>query len=505
MAKEKKTKGRSKSRKGVSRATRNGNRKRRKAAVKGKRNSPNTSTTGKRKTKRKKTKEKDSAKSVEVKLAPTVEFLHRHISKALCSEVFAAVRNNERERKWTLFALSRFWLAVVLTAPPALSHLLEEARHRDPCGLLPHVEASNASFFEKCKGFSSEFFMALYHHLLDEVLPKAPTNYASDVAHLKDEFAEVAIIDGSRLDKIAHRLKILWDEEAAVLPGCLTAVYDLFRGVATQLWFDRDAAGSEFKRGMMAAECLARNSLLLGDRLYCAIQLFQLLQDNHCFGLFRRNRTVGIRKVRRLSKRKVEGGGTLEDWLVEAGKEKIELRLIVLRKGGKTYEALTNVLDPTRLSPTEIATLYPLRWQVERLFYDLKAVLNLKKFHCANPNAVAMQVYAAAMVHVAFRIAQSDIAEKVSVQPEELSPKKLFPRLALVSITVVEADHVFEKTCEANPGVKLRKPRWDDIPHGTVSLKSILRQRRSDNRRKRAYSENRRTWKSVVKVEEGQN
>jgi hypothetical protein len=38
----------------------------------------------------------------------------------------------------------------------------------------------------------------------------------------------VEIFDGSRLDKIAHRLKILWPEKAAVLPGCLLAVYDIY-------------------------------------------------------------------------------------------------------------------------------------------------------------------------------------------------------------------------------------------------------------------------------------
>ena len=67
--------------------------------------------------------------------------------------------------------------------------------------------------------------------------------------------------------KIAQRLKILWDERAAVLPGCLTAVYDLPRGIATQLWFDQDAAPSEFKRGMVAVGTFKAGTLVLGDRL----------------------------------------------------------------------------------------------------------------------------------------------------------------------------------------------------------------------------------------------
>lgn len=453
----------------------------------------------KRKGKSKKGTQTD--RDIDVHLVPAVKFLHEHISEALCEEIFQNLRDNERERKWSLFALSRFWLAVTLEAPPSLSQLLERTRQGDPRGFLPLVEASAEAFFQKCKGFSYGFFMALYNHFIDKVLPKAPKRYGQKVEHLQKKFSELLVIDGSRLDKIAHRLKILWLEEAAILPGCLTAVYDLFRGISRQLWFDSDAAASEFNRGLTAVECLPHGTLLLGDRLYCSIQLFHALKEKDCFGLFRRNKSVGIRKIRQLSKVKLDEG-TLEDWLVEAGsgKEKIELRLIVLEKEGETYEAFTNALDPNRLSAEDIVALYPLRWTVERLFYDLKEVLNLKKFYAANPNAVAMQVYAAAIVHVAFRIAQADIAKQVKVPPEELSPKKLFPHLALVSIILLGAECYFEATCNANPKVKLLKPSWNDLPDSIVSLKRIRVERRSEERRKSQYSEERRKWKSITKV-----
>ena len=455
--------------------------------------------------KKRKAKQRKGTKSdrdVDVYLAPAVEFLHGQITETLCDEVFQNVRTTERQRKWTLFALARFWLAVVLEPPRSLSELLERTRSRDPKGILPAVSASAESFFEKCKNLSSEFFMALYHHFLEKVVEKAPKLYCQEVSHLDKKFSGLLAIDGSRLDKIAHRLKILWNEEAAILPGCLTAVYDLYRGIATELWFDADAGASEFKRGMLAVETLAKNTLLLGDRLYCSIQIFQALNENDSFGLFRRNKTVKITMIRRLSKAKLKEG-TVEDWIIEVGKgkDRIELRLIVLQRAGKTYEAMTNVLDPRRLSAKDVVTLYPLRWSIERLFYDLKAVLNLKKFYAANPNAVAMQVYAAAMVHVAFRIAQAKVAEQVELPPEELSPKKLFPHLALASIKLLEGEWWIEEVRKANPGVDLRKPSMKKTPDTIVSLKRIRVQRRSPVRRKRGYSPERRKWKSVTKVD----
>ena len=454
-----------------------------------------------KKRKGKKGKGTPSDRDVDVYLAPTVEFLHGEITEALCEEVFQGVRTNERQRKWTLFALARFWLAVILDPPASLSQLLERTRRLDRKGMLPAVEASAESFFAKCKNFSSGFFMALYHHFIGNVQSKAPKRYCQEVLHLQQKFSGVLAIDGSRLDKIAHRLKILWKEEAAILPGCLTAVYDLFRGIATELWFDADAGASEFKRGMFAIETLAPGTLLLGDRLYCSIQMFHALEANGCFGVFRRNKAVKFTKIRRLSAVKLQEG-TVEDWLVEAGKgkERIELRLIVLERDGKTDEAVTSVMDPKRLSAEDVVKLYPLRWKIERLFFDLKDVLNLKRFYAANPNAVAMQVYAAAMVHAAFRVAQANVAEQVNLPPEELSPKKLFPHIALVSIKLLEAEWYFEETCKVNRGVKLRKPSWKNHPDSIVSLRRIRVQHRSSARRKRGFSEGRRKWKSITKV-----
>jgi hypothetical protein len=441
---------------------------------------------------------------VDVRLAPIVEWLHAHITEALCKEVFQEVRTTEREREWSLFGLARFWQAVVLEAPPSLSHLLERSRLGDPRGSLPVVSASSEAFFQKCKGFSSGFFMALYHRFLEVVLPKAPTLYSGKVARLKKKFANVGIIDGSKLDKIAHRLKILWRQEAAILPGCLEAVYDLYRGIATQLWFDADAAASEHDRGIRAVECLSEGTLLLGDRLYCSIQLFSALNTQKCFGVFRRNRSVSVQKIRRLS-RVERKGRVVEDWLVRAGsgKEALDLRLIILKARGDVYEALTNVLDPKRLSAKDVVGLYPLRWQIERLFYDLKEVLNLHRFYAANPNAVAMQVYAAAMVHVAFRVAQAKIAEDVAIEPESISPKKLFPHLALASMRLIGAELYFTATCRANPGVKLRKPSWKDLPDTVVSLERIRVQKRSENRRKRKFSKERTKWKSFKHIRGG--
>jgi len=79
-------------------------------------------------------------------------------------------------------------------------------------------------------------------------------------------------------------------------------------------------------------------------------------------------------------------GGRLEERLVHARSgQRVavqSLRYICWRQGSTRYELLTNVLDSRRLSAEEALSLYP-RWSIERMFFDLKEVLNLKHFYAA--------------------------------------------------------------------------------------------------------------------------
>lgn len=430
-------------------------------------------------------------------LAPVVTLLHEHLNEAVCQEVFKDIRDKERQRDWTLHALAEFWLAAIVEAPPALSHLLGRTRLERE-GLLPQVMASDSAFYQRCQTLSSSFFFALYANFVESIQKSALEIFAPSVHHLRKRFPRIVIIDGSRLDAIAHRLKILRRQEAVILPGCLTALYDLFRGYAAQLWFDPDAAASEYVRARLVFETLSPGELVLGDRLYCSLEFFDILENVHAFGLFRLKKNLKIVEVECLSREKKDGV-LIEDWLVDVGEEGKRLRRITIKKRGKVHAAVTNCLDPQLLSAEDVTKLYPMRWQIERLFYDLKEVLNLHHFYLANPNGVAMQVFAAAMVHSAFRVAQGRIAQSHRIAAEDLSPKKLYPRLATASKTVVEAELYFDRVEDANRR-RLKKPDWTDIPKTLVFLKDILVRQRTGTRRRRGFSKGRTKWKSLKHV-----
>ena len=442
---------------------------------------------------------------VELDLGRVLELLRTHITAALCQTVFAKVRITERQRCWTLEALVQFWLAVILRAPRALSQALYETLEgAEP--LFPHVEASPEAFFQRCQSLRPAFFAEVFARFTARLLRATPARYASDLAPIQARFAGICIVDGSRLAAIAHRLKLLWAERAVVLPGCLLAVYDLGHGLCHTLAFCADAAAGELTRAQAVVGTLPRDTLVLADRLYGNGVWFATLAAQGCWGLVRRNRRLGLRKVRRLTRR-VAQGGRLTDWVVEAGGSRRtppqRLRYIRWQRGASVRAVLTNVLDPARLSATEALALYPRRWTIERLFFDLKEVLNLNRVYTANPNAVAMQVYAAGCVYNAMRVAQAEVAEAAGLAPEGISPAKFFPKLAAACHAYALFELWFLDAKRANPGQRLRKPSLEHRRFARVSLEAIRVERRNEPRRKQRFCAARRRWKSLARVRGG--
>jgi hypothetical protein len=440
-----------------------------------------------------------------VDLLGTVQVLHAHLTTSLGQTVLQQTRTTERERRWSLAALASFWTEVILRAPQSLPQAIEEAATGNGAG-WPRVQATPEAFFERCQTLNWRFFANLYEAFGAQVLPQATPSSAAPLHTLRERFTEVWIVDGSRLDAVAHRLKRRREVRARVLPGCVTAFYDLSRGITRHLDFNPDAAAGELPRATAALTPVPQGTLLVGDRLYGVGAFCAAWTSRGLAGLWRRNGCQSWRWLREVSKTWV-AGGTAWDTLIEVkGKKDIAprpLRWLRWRKGRERWELLTNVLVPEPLSVMEALSLYPWRWKVERVFFDLKEVLNLHRFYTSSPNGVALQVYAAARVHTALRVAQGHIAQASGVEPEEIAPAKFFPRLAAASIGLTWSELAFLEIQQAHPGIALSKPDWRLCDFAWTTLERIQVESRNGRRRKRRFCQRRKQWKSFAHIPGG--
>jgi len=159
----------------------------------------------------------------------------------LCRRVHRQVRAKAPQRKCAFSYLARFWTAAILRAPISLTHALEDARLGKE-GLFPRVRASSEAFFEKCRDMSWKFFLALYQGFTESIWEEAPKVYARSLGKVWERFPAIVAVHGSKCDAIRKRLKLLWNEKGVVLPGCMTAFYDLAREVTRPVLFSSDAA-----------------------------------------------------------------------------------------------------------------------------------------------------------------------------------------------------------------------------------------------------------------------
>lgn len=319
--------------------------------------------------------ETEAAPSGRINLLETVCLLNKHLTEALCQQVFQSTRTTERQREWSLFALGKFWTAVAIQAPNSLGQALDQARS-DSNGLLPEVTATDGGSFQRYKTLHWKFFHALYYAFTQRMLGEAKPVFGSSISSLRERFPNIFLIDGSRLDPIAHKLKILRNTAASILPGCMTVVYDVFHGVTRQVLFDPDAAAAELLRAVPILSSLPQGSLIVGDRLYASIQFFWDLGKRGLWGVFRLNGNLKVERQHLISRKQGGGRTIVEEWLVTVGSGQtapiITLRLICFRQGKLKRDLLTNVLDPQMLTAEEALALYPVRWQIERVFFDLK-------------------------------------------------------------------------------------------------------------------------------------
>jgi hypothetical protein len=427
-----------------------------------------------------------------VNLTGVIESIHHVLSSSVCEAVFRKLRSKERARKWTLEAMLSFWVAVVVRAPASLRAALDEM-YGQVGGAEARFGTSRSSFFERAQTLSWSFFRELFETFVAEVAPQSAANFASDLRAQLTHFPEVWVVDGSSLARVAHLLKVTRRVEQVVVPGSVLACYDLFRGIPRVLEFHEKLLGGEAARLRALLDRVPVGTLLVADRGYSSVRLLAEIARRKLSCVVRLKVNHAMSLAKELG-RFVDDGCEVVDRIVtlgQGGRKSPQLRVRVIEKrlkGGEILRLATTELDPKRLPALVALSLYRHRWTVERLFYDLKEVLNLRRFYAANTNAVGMQVYASALVYVAMRLAQARIAREHQRRPEEISTGKLFPRVAAAHLELVTKDTYFEEVRALNPHTKLAKPDPAKSSRCVVPLARLLVETRNGRRRRPGYS-----------------
>lgn len=434
--------------------------------------------------------------------------LWKHLTESVCQEVFQLLRDKERQRKWSLFALLQVWVGLLSSAARTQTQAVEACGQNNP--FFPNVKASSESFFERIQSLRPAFFHSLFLRFTDAIRPDCPKNFASFLTVSEKDFPGLFILDGSKLHKVGRLLKVARTTTEAILPGSLEAVYDMRRGILHNLIFDPDGLKGEKHLLLQALPSLPKGSLVVYDRYACYAVYWKAMEEAALFLLARASSTLKLEKEREVLSVH-QGRVHLLESMVKMGEGDAQrtLRLIEWKTPKGTLRLLTNVLDLDKLRADQAVMLYEQRWSVERCFLSLKDTLTLNHLFNASPAAVGQQVYATAMLYNALRLSQAQIARKAGVEPERISPEKLFPRLTdkILMLTIAEevaewrADRYYQemKKHYANPP-EPPEVHLEKKPVFQLWLDGITLEPRVGKRRKRRYCKGRARATSYAKI-----
>jgi Transposase DDE domain len=236
--------------------------------------------------------------------------------------------------------------------------------------------------------------------------------------------SEVVALDEMALDQIARLLPTLRGVPAgatALLPGTLTALFDLRRQQFVRVDHRLDVLQNEKVLARHMVADLPRGSLILGDLGYFAFEWFDDLTTagQYWISRLRAKTTFTVRHVFYQS-------AAVWDGLVWLGKYRADraaqpVRLVRFTMRGTTWTYITNVLDPRQLSLHEIAVLYARRWDIELAFKFIKRELGLHLLWAAKPALVVQQLYAVLCIAQIVQALRLELAARAGVDPFEIS------------------------------------------------------------------------------------
>lgn len=434
--------------------------------------------------------------------AQYLQTLWTHLTKEMCQEVFELIRDTERQRKWTLYALLQMWLGLLQTRLLSQTQAVEECGQGNP--FFPDVKATAESFFQRVQTLRPRFFHAVFSRFTQAIQPHLPKTFCQSLAQTLPHFPEIVVLDASRLHKVAHLLKATRTVTEALLPGTLEAIYDLKGGVLQDLLFDPDGHRGEKHLIAGALDTLQKGTLILHDRQAGLPVYWKEVQRRGLWMIARHTERVKTHCLKVLEKTR-SSTGALDDLLVELGTDKVVVRFLRWKTHKGTLTLLTNVLEPHLLSAGKALGLYRERWSIERMFLHLKDTLQLNRLFNASPTAVGQQVYATAILYNALRLSQAQMAQSLDLPPERLSPEKLFPRVMdkVVRLTSMESGaelmYMLLKLKSPHP---LERPdlQLGLHPSLALSVRGLLVEKRSGRRWKPKFCPGRHQHKSFKQI-----
>lgn len=350
------------------------------------------------------------------------------ISPATYSLIDHYHRLGLRERLLTLPIMVAMVLAMIWRQVPSVAELIRTSARE---GLLwtPPIRATQQAFETRLRCLPAHLFGEVFQAILPTLLERSrlrdrpqPTAIARALRH----FQRIWVLDASTLEEVSKKVGLLQGVPKTVLGGKLLAALDLPSKLPVQLWLDPDPKVNE--KGFMdqVKTLLDPGTLLIMDRGFYAFPFFDWLTA-HGVSFVTRARTLTAFKVQTTLVQTPQ----LRDRIITLGQYRSnpcrhQVRLVEVFVEGTWRAYLTNVLDPSVLSATDVVDLYARRWKIEDAFLLVKRLLGLSYLWNGAFNTIQLQVWATWLLYAVLIDLSDAVAEELNLPLDRISVEMVY-------------------------------------------------------------------------------
>lgn len=278
------------------------------------------------------------------------------------------------------------------------------------------------------------FPAVLFERVLKELLPHLHQRWhqrqgrplPESIAYARQYFEQIWVADGSTLEALFRKLKVLEAVPLGQLAGKIGTVVDLLTRLPVEIWFTErpKANDTTFVPALLAL--VTAKTLLVLDRGFYDFSFFASLIEKKAAFITRLKDNAFFIVAETLS-----STATVKDLIIflgtgQNGSPVLKLRLIEVRFGKVWYRYLTCVLDPSVLPPFVVADIYRRRWRIEEAFHTVKRLLNLSYLWTGSLNGIQLQIWATWLFYALLVDLGDALADRLGLPFDNISLEMLY-------------------------------------------------------------------------------
>ena len=292
------------------------------------------------------------------------------------------------------------------------------------------VKVTQQSLSERFLVFPAELFERVFKELLSPLQQRWHQRQSrplpESIAHARRHFEQIWVADGSTLEALFRKLKVLEDVPVGQLAGKIGTVVDLLTRLPVEVWFREQPRANDTTFMTDLLLLATTKTLLILDRGFYDFDFFALLIKQGTAFITRPKTNAFFIVAETLT-----NTDKVKDLVIFLGTGQnntpvLKLRLVEVRFGKVCYRYITSVLDPTLLPPFVVADLYRRRWRIEEAFNTVKRLLNLSYLWTGSVNGIQLQIWATWLFYALLVDLGDAVADRLGLPFDRISLEMLY-------------------------------------------------------------------------------